>query len=658
MKLSDKMPLWIKKKSNRPNISNEEIIKNIQGKLKDKDILQTEKRIYPALGENCPKPGVFIIVKLVLSALLLAASFIWEFPYTTESGIRLAAALIAGYDIIISAVRDLSQKEYLRENTLIVSAAVISFCIGRETEAVLAPIIFHIACLMRDYVLYRTKKALCGVMEAEMDVSDSGFSEGDIITIGAKMTVPADCEVEDGTGYADFSFITGDNSLKSVSKGDFLPAGCLCVDGELNAKVKNAPENSLYKRISDTLISGFGAMTDTEKAWYSASKLTVPLLLTFSAVLLLILPLVFKFSMEEAFRRVAAIIAVTSPAGILLAFPISFFAGMVEARTHGAAVKDAQILEKAASIKTVVFNKAGTLTEKNYSVTDIKTDKMDPATFLKVAAHAEANSSSNVAKAILAAYGGEITKPLVTDFVEYKGKGVSVSVDDIQIILGNSEFLSEREIAIPDGFYDGSVVHMAVNGIYAGRITLSETVTRDASDAIHRLPSFGVDRIAMVSGDSRERDRLVATELAIEEYYAECTPEEKALRIRNLKERLALRGTLAYVVNAETSGEGLEEADIGIKINGLACGSGFPDADVVIMNNSPVSVASVIHAAHITKSYISIGALGCFFVKAVLMLMAAFGIAPLWFTLIIDNCASAAFIVNCLNLLKNSKQSR
>ncbi|MGI5984334.1 MAG: HAD-IC family P-type ATPase [Clostridiales bacterium] len=671
MKFSEKLHISSRKKSSGSNIADEDKNRDFTEKENVASnafgAQDTGERLYPSLGENYSKPGIAIILRLSLSVILLVLSIVLELADSTSMWIKAVAALIAGYDLIIFSFNDIVKGIYLRENLLVVVAAIISFVIGREVEAVIAPILLQVSYIARDYVLYRTRRTICEVIEPddtilqampiENDAPDgkADLSKGDTIIIDAGMFVPADCVITEGSGKADFTFITGENTPKSLTKGDFLPAGSKCTDGNFTAEVCNAPESSLYKQISSVLKSGYGQMTAAEKAWTAATKLMVPFSLTVCAALLLILPLVFDYSLTEAFRRVVTIIAISSPIGILIAIPLSYFSGIALARSKGIVLRDSKVVEKSSVIKAVVFNKAGTLTEKNYSVTDIKTDKMDPATFLKVAAHAEANSQSNVAKAILSAYGEEISKELVQNFTEYPGKGVSVTVDGIQIILGSAEFMAEKGVPVSGGVYEGNVVYMAVNDIYAGKISLSEAVTRDASDTVHRLSATaGIERIAMVSGDGRERDRIVANELAIDEYYAECLPEEKAQRIRGLKERIDSRSTLAFVGSPDAPNEGFDAADIGIMINGISCRSALPQADVVIIPNSTAPITSIIRIARVTNRFVFWGAMSCCLVKFFIIILASFGIAPIWFGMLIDTCASLGFIISCLNIISRN----
>lgn len=659
MKLNVKLPLISGKKDEEPKVSNEEALEHLKKREKSEETHpeQADMRNYSALGEHYKKPGVYILVQLALAAILLIVCAVWDFKGTTALGIKLSAAVIAGYDIILAAFQDVIKKAYVRENLLVTAAAVISFCIGRETEGVLAFILLQTAYLLRDYVFFRSRSTVLSLIQPEaLAVMDGGkgtpLKPGDELVIGTGMTVLADCVITGGSAYVDMSFITGNSVSQSLSEGAFVPAGSICVEGDFLAEVTAVPNSAVYRQISALLKSGCTQISETEKAIEKRMRLLVPLSLTLGVLLLIILPLTTGISLTEAFRRTATIVAIASPVGAVLAVPMAFFSGMAAARGSGAVVKNAKTFEKAAYIKAVVFNKVGALTEKNYTVTDIKTDKMDPATFLKVAAYAEANSSSKTARAIVSAYGGEVSHELVQDFHEHEGKGVSVSVDGINIILGSGNFIAEQGVAVPDGCYEGSVAHMAVNGIYAGRITLSETVTRSASDAVHRLAAFGMERLAMVSGDSRERDRLVATELTIDEYYAECGPGEKVERIKSLRQRLKPGSLLAYISTPEGAQESADAADVTIVINGLSSPASLPAADILIMENSAVSVTNVISLARRTKLLIMLQLLGFCAAKAAIMVLAAFGIAPLWFGMTIDLCISVALILSSLWLIR------
>lgn len=628
----------------------------------------TFARIYPSLGEDYSKPGILLMLRLILSVILLAGSYFVELTDKVFLAAFIATALICGYDIVINAVKDILKREFLRENLAVTIAVILSFAIGRYKEGIIAVILLQTSYIVRDYALFRTRKMICEVIEPDRKMlKGSGpdseekpeYSIGSVLTIFEGMAVPSDCIIKSGSGSADLGFITGNNKRVRLKEGDYLPAGSVCTDGQFKAEVAVLPENALFRKIAAILKSGYGETTETEKSWTKASKYLAPVALALSVVLMFVLPLIYHFSTVEAIRRVITIVAVASPCGILLAVPMTMFSGTALARRLGIVFSHAKAVENSSEIRAVVFNKVGTLTDKNYLVTEIKTDKMDPATFLKVAAYAAANSEHYLAKAIVNAYGGEISKELVNNFVEFPNKGVSVTVDGIQILLGNSEFIVASGVDIPNNVFEGTVLHMSVNGIYAGRVVLNETIMQDASrNYFNELTRVGADRIAMVSGDRREKDRTVANELGIDEYYAECLAEEKVQRIGEIKGRTDSRGNLAFVGDCESDMQMFEASDVGIMINGISCHADLPKTDVVIMGNGIGSIPAIIMVSRKTKRFAVGGMLFVCCVKVIIIALAAAGFAPIWFGILIDFAASLAVLLNCTRICARKKTQK
>ncbi|MBP8639500.1 MAG: HAD-IC family P-type ATPase [Oscillospiraceae bacterium] len=628
----------------------------------------TTARIYPSLGEQYSRPSLLLQVRLALTIVLLAVSYFVELSDKILLLVLLVAAVISGYDIVINAVKDCMKRDFLHENLTVSVAVIASFAISRGTEGVVALLLLQISYIIRDYALFRTRKTICEVIEPDRKLfkgneADAGAiterSTGTMLTIFEGMAVPSDCLITEGSGAADLSFTTGSDKSVRLKKGDFLPAGSVCTVGQFKAEITNESENALFRKIAAILKSGYGEMTETEEKWTKAVSFIPPLALAVSFLLMLVLPLIFHLSVTEAIRRVITIIAVASPCGILLSVPLTMFSGIALARRLGIVFSHAKAVENASLINAVVFNKVGTLTERTYLVTDIKTDKMDPATFLKVAAYASANSENYLAKAIVNAYGEEISKELVHAFVEHPNQGLCVAVDQIQILLGYSEFLEANGVSVPEISFEGTVVHMSVNGIYAGRIILSETIMQDASrNSLNDLAEVGADRIAMISGDRRDKDRNVANELGIEEYYAECSTEEKVQRIAEIKGRIDSRSRLAFVGDGECDVQMFVASDVGIMINGLSSHTDLAKTDVAIMENGIGSIPSVIRVARRTMRFAVGGILFCCLIKALIIVFAALGYVPIWFGLLIDSAASFAVLLNCTRICARNKTKK
>ncbi|MEG0940439.1 MAG: HAD-IC family P-type ATPase [Oscillospiraceae bacterium] len=417
-------------------------------------------------------------------------------------------------------------------------------------------------------------------------------------------------------------------------------------------------EDGTSDEISEILKAGYREQSETEKALNLKLRLVTPIVLLLGLVVLIISLTALKLDISESLRRTITIIAIASPCGSLLAIPLTYFSGMGAALRRGIVFKSSSVIEKTAGVKAVVFDKSGVLTDGNYLITGIFTDKMDSATFLKVAAYSVAKSNSPGARAIVAAYGEAISDELVSDYTNYADKGVSVSVDGIQILFGSCQFITENNVELPGNGYENNAAYMAVNGIYAGRIVFGDSVRATVPEAIIKLPPVGIDRIAMVSGDSRERDSVVANELGIKEYYAECSQEKKSQQLCEIKKHIDMRSKLAFVCGSFEAEAAFNDADVGISMNTAANTSLLEKADIAIMPDSIALVAKSIRIAKLTQRFIFAEVLLTLCVKLIIIALAAFGFAPLWFGLLLDMCASLGTVIGCFSLSQISGEKR
>ncbi len=616
-------------------------------------------RIYPSLGDNYRRPGILLVLRLAIAAALLGAYCLTKLPDDIGLAFLVAAALISGLDLLLGAVRDILDQNLLGERLPAVVAAGILFAIGKEAESVLAILLFQLAYISRDYALYKTRETICRVVDPDrkllrtpeyVEAASKGTDGAFAFFEG--MALPVDCVIRDGTGTADLSFITGNNRKILLKKGDYVPAGSICTEGQFTAEPAEHSDQALYRKLAAVLKAGYGEQTDTEARLIRVTKNLLPFAVLAALATLLILPLATDITLSGSIYRAAAILVIASPCSLLVPIPLTYFAGMAAARGYGAIFENARVVDDTAAVKVVVFNKLGAITDRNYQIKEIITDKMDTATFLKVAAYAAAKSENVISRAIVNAYGEDITKELVRDFSEVLNQGVAGTVDGIRIMLGNDAFFREAGLSLPEESGVGLRISMSVNGIYAGWITLSEVVLPEVSVSYFKsLASAGAERIAMVSADMREKDRAVATELGIEEYYAECPFEEKRTYLRELKGRVANRGRLAFVGDCETDAELFAEADVGVMVNGIARGGEPPKANLLLMDITGGALPALLRLSRRIRLHVFAGVIMLGVVKLLLMLLGALGIAPIWFVLMIDTCASLLVLINCTGLL-------
>lgn len=631
----------------------------------------TSERIYPSLGEDYTKPGILLIVRVVASAALLGTFYFAKLADDINFILLITAALICGYDIVLGMARNALSSVLLSENLTVTIAVILSFAIGRGAEGVIALLLLQLSYMVRAYALHRTREMICEAIEPErkmlngsdtVKIGDSTKPEypiGSILVIYEGIAVPVDCVIKEGSGSVDMSFVTCSDKKVRLAKGDYLPAGSVCAKGQFVAVAAQLPENALYRKMASVLKTGYGEMTENEKAWTKGTALFVPASLILCLVLLLVLPFIFHVSFTETLRRIVTVIAIASPCGVVLSIPMTYFAGMAAGRNAGILYTHAKAVEGSAAVKAVVFNKIGTLTDKNYLVKEINTERMDSATFLKVAAYAAAKSNHFLAKAIISAFGENINTALADEFTEYPEKGISVSIEGIRILLGTNEFLSENNVEIPGGTNEGTKLHMSVSGKYAGFIAFNETIKQDVStDYFKTLAKADVDKIVMISGDSREKDRQLASELGLDEYYAECPTDEKILRLGEIKGRIEKKRTLAFVGTCDCSEKLFAAADLGIMVGGFACGEELSKTDVVIMQDGIEPIPSVLRLARRTKHFVARGAIFVCCVKLIVLALAALGYAPLWFGLLIDFSAALAVLLSCTGVYSRDSSKK
>ena len=385
----------------------------------------------------------------------------------------------------------------------------------------------------------------------------------------------------------------------------------------------------------------YRSVTAIEEKVGRMSQLFVTAILVVCAVLLLVLTFVVKLRFFEVLRRVAAIMAIGSFAGLLSAIPYSFLSAMALAKKKGVTFKNSAALEKLASVKMLILDKAGVITSGVYSVTEIKSDKMDPNTFLKVAAFAAGHFEDKIFSAVRSSYEGELPNALEHDVFTYSGKGVSVILDGLNVLLGRETLFADKGIALPIVECDGEVLYMAVNEIYAGHIILNDSVSEDAEKFVKALNNRGIERIAMISGESRERDRTVARELGISEYYAECSDEHKASQVEEIKKKLGEDAPVAFVSAQKGTDQAYLNADLGISVAG-------DNENALVVVDSISALNAALDEASRTKNRIMVEGIIALASKLVLAALSGFGLAPLWFTVFMDGCVTLGLIIDSL----------
>lgn len=608
---------------------------------KGPEAVPTGERLRP-LPEKALPDGL-TIARLILAALLIVLTLVLKnLPVFAVIALRAVAAAGACFDLILEAVGEIRRKSFTFSGLPLILAVILAFCNGMSLEGAVAAVVFFLALSVRDYIFCRSQGDLLAA--ASLPKPGAELSLGDSLMLEDGVPVCADCRIVQGSVTADLSFVLGDRAERGLKTGDIIPAGSVCLRGSALAEVVGLPEDTVSSAISSRMAGGFKDVTQLERRAERLLGLLTPLLLLVSVLILVLLPLTTELPFREALRRVTGIIAIASPCAVLASIPIAWLAHMSALRRAGAAFLSAKALDETARTGVVVFDKTGTITADSFTVTGVSTDRMDPKTFLRVAAHAASVSEAPIARAIVAACGEPLNHGLLSDASETPGWGVSVTVDNIAILLGVPAFMDKRGVDVPPVIGEETRIYMAVGGIAAGYISLENSLDPSAAQVVGRLAEAGVGRMAMVSGDSRERDAAVSSAAGLNEYYAECSEDDKARFIDEISAKMAPGSTLAYVSSRSGSDTARRAAQVNI-ITGAASAPFETGGDVLLLSASVDRVPMAVLGAKRSRKTLILLLAAALGLKLLTAALAACGFLPLWFCVVLDSAAALGLLL-------------
>lgn len=609
------------------------------------------------------KPDKLLILRLVLAALLFLLGIFSKLGSVGILIFMLAAALMASYDMILSVCFGIIERKRFDERLVILLAGILSFCVGAFAEGAAVIILYQIGILVRSLVVRKARQAvleeidkrpvrvskLISGREAATDPGE--LKAGDHIVLHPGERVCVDCIVYEGSSTLDLSELTGDPLPRAANLNDCIPAGAVNLSSVLRARVLVPADVSTAARVLNAVSAQRQEKSSTERIVEKIAQIYMPAAVALGVLAAILLSIFTELSVVDGIRRGLVLFAVASPGAMVLSVALTAFAGTAGAAGKGVIFRSRTSMEDLAGVSAVIFDKTGTLTTGRFKVTAVKSDRMDATTMLKIAAHAEANSSHPIARGICAAYKGEIHPELVSKFEEHPGRGVTGEVGGMQIVLGNAEFFAELALEVDrDGTEEaGAVIYMAIAGQYAGRILLADMVQENAAKTVETLTDIVGKDIIMLTGDSGRVSARLAERLGIREFYANCRLEDKAERMKDIRARLGGKKKLAYVSDGLSEKTLLDSADIGVAMNGLAAAVSFDAADVVVMSGDSYKIVTAIMAARSTRSIIWQNILFILAAKVLLMVLGLLGVTYLWSAILADLIIS---IVVCLSVLR------
>ncbi len=609
----------------------------------------------------------FKLFEIAFSSALFISSLLVE-NNSLSLILVIASYVIIGYEVIISAFKNIFKGKALDESFLMTIATIGAFFIKKYTEGVAVMLFYQIGEFFQALAVNRSRKSINKLMDIRPDyanlksgselkkVSPESVSVGDIIVVKPGERIPLDGVVLNGSSSIDTSALTGESLPREIDQDDEVLSGSINLQGVIEIIVTKPYSESTVSRIIDLVSNASSKKSVTEKFITRFARIYTPVVVITAVALALVPPVVLGMTgFSDWLYRALIFLVISCPCALVISVPLSFFGGIGGASRSGILIKGANSLDALSKVEIVAFDKTGTLTEGKFSVSTIDTVGISREKLLETAAHIESFSNHPIAKAIIEYYGITPDKSRVDEVVEIAGKGISGRFDGQMILAGNAKLLIDNKIDFSSGDNTTTVIYFAVNGKFAGSIEVADTIRKDARKAIGLLAPLGVARTALLTGDRKKTGIEIAGKLGIKEAYTELLPQDKVQIVETLLKKKTDGKSLVFVGDGINDAPVLARADVGIAMGGLGADSAIEAADVVLMTDELKKIATAIR---ISKKTIRIAKQNIVFslaVKILVLILGATGNSTMWMAVFADVGVSLIAIINSLRALKQAE---
>ena len=607
---------------------------------------------------------------IVASVLLLAAVIIekntrwttWQYLL-----LYLVPYLVVGWDTLKEAAEGLLHGEALSEDFLMSLATLgalgIGFMPGSETqfpEAVFVMLFFQLGEWFEEKAEGNSRKSIAHLMDIRPDsahverdgkletVHPEDVKPGEILLVQPGEKVPMDGVVLEGRSTLDTMALTGESIPRSIGEGDEILSGCVNQSGVLRVKTTKAFGESTAAKILELVENAAESKSRSERFITRFARVYTPIVVVL-AVLVAVIPSLITGAWSIWIYRALLFLVVSCPCALVISVPLTFFGGLGGASKKGILIKGAHFMDRLAKVQTVVFDKTGTLTEGVFEVTAVHPEVIDRQELLHLAAHVERHSTHPIAMALRNAYPNEADDCSVEGIEETAGHGIIATVNGKKVAVGNSKLMDSLGVAWRPCHHEGTLVHVAIDGTYAGHIVISDRVKADAAEAIAALKAAGVGHTVMLTGDQESVAAAVASALKVDEYHAQLLPADKVAQV----ERLLPQGTLAFVGDGINDAPVLTRADLGIAMGALGSDAAIEAADVVLMDDKPSKIAQAIRIARRTIGIARQNIVFAIGIKVLVLVLATLGLATLWMAVFADVGVTVLAVLNAMRALRN-----
>lgn len=581
--------------------------------------------------------------------------------------------VVIGYDILIKAGKGIINLKPFDENFLMAIATVGAIALGEYTEGVAVMLFYQIGELFQGIAVGKSRKNISALMDIRPDYAnlekENGETEtvdpdtvavGSIIVVRPGEKIPLDGIVTEGTTTLNTSALTGESVPREVFAGDEVSSGCINISGLIKIKTTKEFGQSTASKILELVENASSKKSKSENFISKFARVYTPVVCIGALALAVIPPLVQIIFMNTDSSwalwnpwvyRALTFLVISCPCALVISIPLSFFAGIGGASSSGVLIKGSNYMESLSKVKYLVFDKTGTMTKGVFEVSGIHHNEMENEKLLEIAALAESYSTHPISKSLQTAYGKEIDRSRVKDVKEISGHGISAIVDGKQVFIGNGKLMAQENIEYHDCHSVGTIVHVAVDGKYAGHIVISDIVKPDAKEAISRLKKIGIKKNVMLTGDAKSVAEKVAGELEIDSVYSELLPQDKVLKVEELLSQKASGEMLAFVGDGINDAPVLTRADIGISMGALGSDAAIEASDVVLMDDNPLKISKAIKIAKKCMGIVYQNIGFALFVKLACLVLGALGIANMWIAIFADVGVMVLCILNAIRVL-------
>ncbi|NSW89855.1 MAG: cadmium-translocating P-type ATPase [Firmicutes bacterium] len=624
------------------------------------------------------KPGLWdvadkeTIARVIISILLFVTALIID-KYDKYQWLKLAlffaSYIIVGVEVLINAFKNIVRGNFFDENFLMGIATIGAFIIKEYPEGVAVMLFYQVGEILQNIAVDRSRKSIENLIKIKPDFANLKLGEnivkvmpekvktGELIIVKPGEKVPLDGIVVEGVSTVDTSTLTGESIPITVEAGSEVLSGSINKNNLLTVKVTKEYSDSTISKILDMVQNAASKKAPTEKFITRFAKYYTPAVVLIAVIIAVIPPIITKSPASPWIYRSLLFLVISCPCALVISIPLSYLGGIGGASGKGILIKGSNYLEALNNVEIAVFDKTGTLTKGVFKVSGITPQEgFTEEELLEYAAYAEYFSNHPIALSIINAYGKKIEQSIIDNFQEIPGYGVKVNVKGKKIAAGNFKFMLEENITINGSNASNSVIYVAIDGKYAGFITISDEIKEDSVKSIKALKDMGIDNIVMLTGDNKNIALQIGNQLDIDQVYAELLPHEKVEKLEMLDKQKSPRGKLLFAGDGINDAPVLAQADIGVAMGGLGSDAAMEAADIVLMTDEPSKLVSAINIAKKTKAIVIQNIALALGIKGLVLILGSTGIATMWGAVFADVGVALLAVLNAMRVLTGSQK--